>query len=90
MLFQAYLSNDGLVEAVVVHHRRLRALNLATEVKIPTLLHRIVDLIGEGTRPLPNLQILKVFRKVHVVTFYLLSATFYFLPPPPAAWSRSA
>ena len=50
MLFQAYLSNDGLVEAVVVHDRRRRALNLTAEVKIPTLCHRIVDLIGEGTR----------------------------------------
>ena len=55
MLFQAYLSNDGLVEAVVVHHRRLRALNLATEVKIPALCHRIIDLIGQRSRPLPNL-----------------------------------
>jgi hypothetical protein len=50
MLFQAYLSNDGLVEAVVVHDRRRRALNLTAEAKIPTLCHRIVDLIGEGTR----------------------------------------
>jgi len=50
MLFQAHLSNDGLVEAVVVHGRRRRALNLTAEAEIPTLCHRIVDPIGEGTR----------------------------------------
>lgn len=55
----------------IVHHRRRSALNLATEVEIPTLVHGIVDLIGQGTRPLPNLQVLKIFREVHVVTFYL-------------------
>jgi hypothetical protein len=32
MLFQAYLSNDGLVEAVFVHHRRRRALTLTAEL----------------------------------------------------------
>jgi hypothetical protein len=67
MLFQAYLWNDGLVEAVVVYRRRRCTLNLATEVKIPTLCHRIVDLIGEGTRPLPNLQVLDIFGKIHAV-----------------------
>jgi len=50
MLFQAYLSNDGLVEAVVVHHRRRRALTVTAEVKIPALCDRFVDLIGLGTR----------------------------------------
>lgn len=65
----------------VVHHRRGSALNLATEVEIPTLLHRIVDFIGEGTRPLPDLQILKILRKIHVSTFYLF--TFNFLPTLP-------
>ena len=85
MLFQAYLSNDGLVEAVVVHHRRRRALTLTAEVKIPALLHRIVDLISKDTRTLPNLQILEVFRKVQAVCLAAISGCsppvpFTFLP----------
>jgi hypothetical protein len=43
---------------------------------IPTLLHHIVDFIAESTRPLPNLQILKILREIHVPTFYLLPSTF--------------
>lgn len=83
MLFQAYLSNDGLVEAVVVHHRRRRALNLTTEVEIPTLVRGIVDLIGEGTRSLPNLQVLEVLRKVHVVGLGAISGC---SPPVPSTF----
>ena len=64
-------------QAKIVHHRSRRALNLATEVKIPTLVHGIVDLIGQGPRPLPNFQILKILCKIHAVTFYFLPATFY-------------
>ena len=76
-VFSGMVAASRSICTAVVHHRRRSALNLATEVEIPTLVHGIVDLIGQGTRPLPNLQVLKIFRKVHAVTFYFLPFTFH-------------
>jgi hypothetical protein len=62
---------------LVIHHRRRGTLNLAAEVKVPKLAHGIVDLIGEGTCPMPDLQVLKILRKIHVAAFYFLPSTFH-------------